>query len=110
MAIDSPTHEDSAFENVEEFNVGTVVQNNMRQIQFRRQFTQPKVMIYNDSKAMTPLVYKQFKSNLNSNKEMQVLPKVGKALKFSREETQTAQDMPPENTVRPFIEPEVVLN
>jgi hypothetical protein len=47
-------------------------------------------MIYNDSKAMTPLVYKQFKSNLNSNKEMQVLPKVGKALKFSREETQTA--------------------
>jgi hypothetical protein len=25
MAIDSPTHEDSAFENVEEFNVGTVV-------------------------------------------------------------------------------------
>ena len=39
MAIDSPTHEDSAFENVEEFNVGTVVQNNMRQIQFKRQFT-----------------------------------------------------------------------
>jgi len=24
MAIDSPTHEDSAFENVEEFNIATV--------------------------------------------------------------------------------------
>jgi len=24
MAIDSPTNEDSAFENVEEFNIGTV--------------------------------------------------------------------------------------
>lgn len=63
MAIDSPTHEDSAFENVEEFNIATVSQKNMRQIQFQRQFK-------NANNNLTPLVYKQFKSNLDSNKGM----------------------------------------